>query len=115
MIIGDELYNAKAVDKAVRLAEMIGMPVTQVRQGFCNFPESHSLWVGSLPARQVDSLTFPKGVDVVINVGNKLQHNSPVPIVPRAVKFIDLRKQGCEARVVEVPRSPPVSEKRTAY
>src|SRR5580765_8901044 len=44
MIVGDELYNAKAVDKAVKLAELIGMPVTQVRQVFCNFPESHNLW-----------------------------------------------------------------------
>ena len=34
MIVGDELYNAKAVDKAVKLAELIGMPVTQVRQVF---------------------------------------------------------------------------------
>ncbi len=91
MIVGDELYNAKAVDKAVKLAEMIGMPVTQVRQVFCNFPESHSLWVGSIAGRGVESLTFPKDVDVVINVGNKLQHGSPAPIVPRATKFIDLR------------------------
>ncbi|HEY3166314.1 MAG TPA: thiamine pyrophosphate-binding protein, partial [Candidatus Binatia bacterium] len=91
MIVGDELYTAKAVDKAVKLAELIGMPVTQVRQVFCNFPESHNLWVSSIAGRGVESLTFPKDVDVVINVGNKLQHGSPAPIVPRAVKFIDLR------------------------
>ncbi len=34
---------------------------------------------------------YPKGVDVVINVGNKFQHNGPNPIVPRGPKFIDMR------------------------
>jgi thiamine pyrophosphate-dependent acetolactate synthase large subunit-like protein len=91
MIVGDELYKAKAVDKAVKLAEMIGMSVTQVRQLFANFPESHPLWVGTIPSSRVDSLTYPKDADVVINVGNKLQHSSPAPIVARNAKFIDLR------------------------
>src|SRR5258706_2521394 len=91
MIVGDELYKAKAVDKAVKLAEMIGMSVTQVRQLFANFPETHPLWVGTIPSSRVDSLTYPKDADVVINVGNKLQHNTPAPIVARSAKFIDLR------------------------
>src|SRR5262244_1841997 len=29
MLVGDELYNTKAVGKAVKLAELLGMPVTQ--------------------------------------------------------------------------------------
>jgi thiamine pyrophosphate-dependent acetolactate synthase large subunit-like protein len=91
MIVGDEVYNAKAVGKAVRLAEMLGMPVTQARQIFISFPENHPLWVGALPVTRISSLDFPKGPDVVINVGNKLQHNSPAPIVGRGVKFIDMR------------------------
>ena len=33
----------------------------------------------------------PKDFDVVINVGNKFQHNGPGPIVPRGPKFIDMR------------------------
>src|SRR5258706_11825017 len=91
MIVGDELYKAKAVDKAVKLAEMIGMSVTQVRQLFANFPETHPARVGTSPRSRVDSLTYPKDADVVINVGNKLQHNTPAPIVARSAKFIDLR------------------------
>ena len=50
MIVGDEVYGAKAVAKAVKLAELLGMPVTQARQIFANFPEAHPLWVGALPA-----------------------------------------------------------------
>jgi len=91
MIVGDEIYGAKAMAKAVKLAELLGMPVTQARQMFVNFPEGHPLWVGPPPAARLDSLDYPKNPDVVINVGNKLQHNSPAPIIGRGAKFIDLR------------------------
>src|SRR3979490_1243229 len=91
LIVGDEIYGAKAVAKAVEFAELLGMPVTQVRQIYANFPETHPLWVGSPPAARIASLDFPKNPDVVINVGNKLQHNSPQPIVAREAKFIDMR------------------------
>ncbi len=91
MIVGDEVTSAKAVARAIKLAELLGMPVTQARQIYANFPESHPLWVGALPAGRTTSLDFPKDPDVIINVGNKLQHNSPTAIVPRGPKFIDLR------------------------
>ena len=91
LIAGDEITTAKAAAKAAKLAELLGMPVTQARQIYANFPETHPLWVGSPPAARLASLDFPKNPDVVINVGNKLQHNSPAPIVGREAKFIDMR------------------------
>ncbi len=91
MIVGDEITKAKAVGKAVKLAEMLGMPVTQMRQLWANFPEPHPLWVGNAPAGTLASITWPKNYDVVINVGNKLQHGGPAPIIPHNIKFIDLR------------------------
>src|SRR5882724_106064 len=91
MVVGDEIYKAKAAAKAVKLAELLGMPVTQVRQLYANFPEGHPLWVGNLAGGNLNSLPYPTGVDVVINVGNKFQHNGPNPIVPRGPKFIDMR------------------------
>jgi thiamine pyrophosphate-dependent acetolactate synthase large subunit-like protein len=91
MVVGDEVYKAKAAAKAVKLAELLGMPVTQVRQLYANFPEGHPLWVGNLAGGNLGSLVYPKGFDVVINVGNKFQHNGPNPIVPRGPKFIDMR------------------------
>ena len=91
MIVGDEIYKAKAVGKAVKLAEMLGMPVTQMRQLWANFPEPHPLWVGNAPAGTLASITWPKTYDVVINVGNKMQHGGPAPIIPHTIKFIDLR------------------------
>jgi thiamine pyrophosphate-dependent acetolactate synthase large subunit-like protein len=91
MVTGDEIYKAKAAGKAVKLAEMLGMPVTQVRQLYANFPETHPLWVGNLAGNSLNSLNYPKSADVIINVGNKFQHNGAAPIVPRGPKFIDMR------------------------
>jgi thiamine pyrophosphate-dependent acetolactate synthase large subunit-like protein len=91
MVVGDEIYKAKAAAKAVKLAEVLGMPVTQVRQLYANFPETHPLWVGNLAGSTLNSLNYPKSADVIINVGNKFQHNGPAPIVPRGPKFIDMR------------------------
>jgi thiamine pyrophosphate-dependent acetolactate synthase large subunit-like protein len=91
LIVGDEIYKAKAVAKAVRLAELLGMPVTQMRQMWVNFPEAHPLWVGNAPSGTLSSITWPKNYDVVINIGNKMQHNGVNPIVARGVKFIDMR------------------------
>src|SRR5262247_1305005 len=91
MVVGDEIYKAKALPKAVRLAELLGMPVTQVRQLYANFPETHPLWVGNLAGSSLNSLNYPKSADVIINIGNKFQHNGAAPIVPRGPKFIDMR------------------------
>jgi benzoylformate decarboxylase len=91
MLVGDEVYNTRAVAKVVKLAELLGIPVTQPRQMFANFPETHPLWVGTPPAARLASLDYPKNPDVVFNVGNKLQHNSPAPVVARGAKFIDMR------------------------
>ena len=91
MIVGDEIYKAKAAAKAIWLAELLGMPVSQVRQLWANFPEAHPLWVGNTPAGTLASLVYPRNPDVILNVGNKLQHNGPNPIIPRGPKFIDMR------------------------
>ena len=91
MVVGDEIYKAKAMGKAVKLAELLGMPVTQVRQLYANFPETHALWVGNVAGNSLNSLNYPKSTDVILNVGNKFQHSGPAPIVPRGPKFIDMR------------------------
>jgi len=91
LVVGDEIYKAKAAGKAVKLAEMLGMPVTQARQMYANFPETHPLWVGNLQGNDLGKLNYPKNPDVVINVGNKFQHSGAAPIVPRGPKFIDMR------------------------
>jgi acetolactate synthase I/II/III large subunit len=90
MVVGDEIYKAKAVATAVKLADMLGMPVTQARQLHANFPETHPLWVGNLAGNSLDSI-HAKNADAIINVGNKLRHGGATPIVQRGAKFIDMR------------------------
>jgi len=51
LIAGDEIYTAKASAKAVKLAELLGMPVTQVRQIYANFPEGHRCGWAARPRR----------------------------------------------------------------
>ena len=85
LTVGDELYKTNSAEKAVKLAELLGMPVTQNRQVFANFPEAHPLWVGGRALGTQDP-------DLVINVGNKMMHGgNPAPLVPRHIKFIDMR------------------------
>lgn len=110
MLVGDEIYKAKAVPKAVKLAEMLGMPVVQPRQMFANFPESHPLWCGNLPAGTMNSITYPRNYDVAINVGNKMQHNSPAPIVPRNRKYIDMRSDYVSMGNVMLTEVPLVAD-----
>ncbi len=84
LMVGDELYKTNSAAKAVKLAEMLGLPVTEPWQVFANFPQAHPQWVGGSAMRT-------QNPDLVMNVGNKLQHFSPSPVVPRSVKFIDMR------------------------
>src|SRR5213594_3811112 len=59
MVVGDEVYKAKAVAKAVKFAELLGLPVTQARQLYANFPETHPLWVGNLAGGNLSRLDYP--------------------------------------------------------
>jgi benzoylformate decarboxylase len=110
MVVGDEIYKAKAMGKAVKLAELLGMPVTQVRQLYANFPETHALWVGNVAGNSLNSLNYPKSTDVILNVGNKFQHSGPAPIVPRGPKFIDMRIDYASMGSVMVTEVPLVCD-----
>ncbi|MBI2822720.1 MAG: thiamine pyrophosphate-binding protein [Acidobacteria bacterium] len=108
MIVGDELYNAKAFDKAVKLAELLGIPVVGAVQAFNNFPEAHPLWVGRLD--NIRPPSFQRSPDLVINVGNKLQHRRAALIIPRSVKLIDLRIDSASMGNVLTTDAPLVAD-----
>ncbi len=110
LIVGDEIYKAKAFDKVVQLAELLALPVTQARSVHANFPQQHPLWVGGIPGGRVESLTYPTEMDVVINIGNKLQHNSTAPIVSRKTAFIDMRNDAASIGNVMTTAAPLVAD-----
>ncbi len=110
LIVGDEIYKAKAFDKVVQLAELLALPVAQARQVHANFPQQHPLWVGGIPGGRVESLTYPTDMDVVINIGNKLQHNSAAPMVSRKTLFIDMRNDAASIGNVMTTAAPLVAD-----
>ena len=110
LIVGDEIYKAKAFDKVVQLAELLALPVTQARQVHANFPQQHPLWVGGIPGGRVESLAYPTEADLVINIGNKLQHNSAAPIVSRKTPFIDMRNDAASIGNVMTTAAPLVAD-----
>ena len=110
LIVGDEVYKAKAFDKVVQLAELLALPVTQARQVHASFPQQHPLWVGGIPGGRVDSLAYPTESDVVINIGNKLQHNSAAPMVSRKTQFIDMRNDAASIGNVLTTAAPLVAD-----
>ena len=89
MTVGDEVYRAKAIPQAVALAETLGIPVVRGRQIHASFPQNHPLWMGDFTS--VDALAYPTSPDLVINVGDKLQHAGARLKVPRSTRFIDMR------------------------
>ena len=110
LIVGDEVYKAKAFDKVVQLAELLALPVTQVRQVHASFPQQHPLWVGGVPSIRIESLSYPTDPDLVINIGNKLQHNSAALAVPRKVPFIDMRNDSASIGNVLTTAAPLVAD-----
>lgn len=110
LIVGDEIYKAKAFDKVVQLAELLALPVAQARQVHANFPQQHPLWVGNIPSVRVDTLSYPTDPDLVINIGNKLQHNSPALTVPRRTPFIDMRNDSASIGNVMTTAAPLVAD-----
>jgi benzoylformate decarboxylase len=110
LIVGDEVYKAKAFDSVVQLAELLALPVTQARSVHVSFPQQHPLWVGSIPGGRVESLTYPTDVDLVINIGGKLQPNSAALLVGRRTQFIDMRNDSASIGSVMRTDVPLVSD-----
>ena len=94
----------------VKLAETLALPVTQARAVHASFPQQHPLWVGGLPGGRVESLSYPTDIDLVINIGNKLQHNSATPMVSRKTPFIDMRNDAASIGNVITTAAPLVAD-----
>ncbi|MFQ6029125.1 MAG: thiamine pyrophosphate-binding protein, partial [Dehalococcoidia bacterium] len=69
MIVGDRVSDDGAVDQAVELAELLGLPVYQSRGAEVAFPTTHSQFLGNLSLRVADHRAILQRVDVVLAVG----------------------------------------------
>ena len=70
MMVGDRLSDDDAVDEAVRLAEMMGLPVYQARGSEVAFPTTHAQYQGAMSLRVAAQRAVLQEVDLVLAVGS---------------------------------------------
>ena len=70
MMVGDRLSDDGAVEEAVRLAEMMGLPVYQARGAEVAFPTTHPQYQGSMSLRVAGQRAVLQEVDLVLAVGS---------------------------------------------
>ncbi|MDE2684318.1 MAG: thiamine pyrophosphate-binding protein [Chloroflexota bacterium] len=70
MLVGDRLSDDDALDQAVELAELMGLPVYQARGAEAAFPTTHDQFLGALSLRVTQQRTVLQEVDLVLAVGS---------------------------------------------
>ena len=70
MMVGDRLSDDDAIDEAVELADLMGLPVYQARGAEVAFPTTHSLYMGAMSLRVASQRAVLEQVDLVLAVGS---------------------------------------------
>ena len=70
LLVGDRLSDDGAVDEAVELAELMGLPVYQARGAEVAFPTTHGQFQGSLSLRVAAQRAILQTFDLVLAVGS---------------------------------------------
>ena len=70
LLVGDRLSDDGAVDEAVELAELMGLPVYQARGAEVAFPTMHGQFQGSLSLRVAAQRAVLQTFDLVLAVGS---------------------------------------------
>ena len=69
MIVGDRVSDDGAVDQAIELAELLGLPVHQSRAAEVSFPTTHPQYMGTHSLRVAAHRELLHGVDLVLAIG----------------------------------------------
>ena len=69
MMVGDRLSDDDALDEAVELAELMGLPVYQARGAEVAFPTTHPQYLGPLSLRVASQREVLQSMDYVLAVG----------------------------------------------
>tara|TARA_B100001559_G_scaffold200566_2_gene167743 strand:- start:3027 stop:4694 length:1668 start_codon:yes stop_codon:yes gene_type:complete len=69
LIVGDRVSDDGAVDEAVKLAEMLGLPAYQFRGAEVSFPTTHRQYLGVLNLRASANREYLRSCDTVLTVG----------------------------------------------
>jgi thiamine pyrophosphate-dependent acetolactate synthase large subunit-like protein len=86
--VGPEVWTSGGRPDVVRLAETLGIPVTQAWSWAADFPTDHPLYLGSY----FSPMRFPAPIDLFMNIGAKMPDpGSGPPMISRTAKIIDAR------------------------
>lgn len=69
MMVGDRVSDDGAMEQAVELAELLGLPVYQSRGAEVSFPTTHGQFLGTLSLRAADHRAILQRADLVLAVG----------------------------------------------
>ena len=69
-MVGDRLSDDDAIDAAVELAELLGLPVYQARGAEVAFPTTHAQFMGSMSLRVASQRSVLQQMDLVLAVGS---------------------------------------------
>ncbi|MQF82679.1 thiamine pyrophosphate-binding protein [SAR202 cluster bacterium AD-802-E10_MRT_200m] len=69
LIVGDRVSDDGAVDQAIELAELLGLPVYQSRGAEVAFPTSHDQYLGMFSLRVAQHRKILENTDLVLAVG----------------------------------------------
>ena len=93
MLVGDRVAEDGAVDAAVEVAELLGLPVYQARGAEVAFPTTHEQFLGAMSLRVAEQREALQGVDLALAVGSdpfeELFYWGDV-ILPRDAKLIHI-------------------------
>src|SRR5258708_23122698 len=84
--VGPEVWTSGGRSDVVKLAETLGIPVTQAWSWAADFPTDHPLYLGSY----FSPMRFPTPIDLFLNFGAQMPDpGSGPPVFPRTAKIID--------------------------
>ena len=69
MMVGDRVSDDGAMNKAVELAELLGLPVYGSRGAEVAFPTNHPQFLGNLSLRMSDQRSILERADLVLTIG----------------------------------------------
>ena len=70
LLVGDRLSDDDAMDEAVELAELMGLPVYQARGAEVAFPTRHPQFMGAMSLRVASQRAVLQSADLVLAVGS---------------------------------------------
>ncbi len=72
MLLGNRVAKSGGVDEAVRVAELLGLPVYTARGSEASFPTKHPQYLGSLATRRKEHRRLLREADALLAVGADL-------------------------------------------